>query len=415
MNNALERQLTEALDSLEEGLSMDAIVMEDPEAQGEILPLLQTATYIRETFRYVEPATSTGMATGRRRMLEAAAAKRATTASPRWPTALVALRSWFRTPSRSLAVVALLLALLVSVGGLTTSAAASSLPGDLLYPVKRATEQVRLALTVDPAGKALLYSQFNHERQAEAQAVATLGRRAQLQFEGVLQQHLGGMWIVDGIPLLAEPETVGKMPALGSTIIVDVMAPGDGTLHIQHLIVHSQPVHPSGEMPAPQPSATPTAGNAMPMTGHTPTTQPGVMEPEGMTTMPAGRPSPSGMGQPMGPGGLQGSPQPEVTATIMGPGMMGQPTPTAQATQQPSPTSSPPTMMPATMTPQPTQMSQQPGDNHSGGSGGGSGGGGHSGGSGGGSGGGGHSSGSGGGGSSGGGHSGGGGSGHHHR
>jgi hypothetical protein len=48
-----------------------------------------------------------------------------------------------------------------------TSAAASSLPGDTLYPVKRATEDVRLALTFDDVARTQLLSELTDRRLEE--------------------------------------------------------------------------------------------------------------------------------------------------------------------------------------------------------------------------------------------------------
>ncbi len=78
---------------------------------------------------------------------------------------------WLRTPA--FAVVGILLALF---GGslLSVSAAERSLPGDLLYSVKLATEQARLALTKNPEDKVLLKSEFTGRRVDEmTQAIAS--------------------------------------------------------------------------------------------------------------------------------------------------------------------------------------------------------------------------------------------------
>ncbi len=71
---------------------------------------------------------------------------------------------WLRTPA--FAIVGILLALF---GGslLSVSAAEQSLPGDLLYSVKLATEQARLALAKNPEDKVLLKSEFTGRRVDE--------------------------------------------------------------------------------------------------------------------------------------------------------------------------------------------------------------------------------------------------------
>jgi len=63
-------------------------------------------------------------------------------------------------------------AVLVLVVAGATSAAASSLPGDALYGLKRATEDVRLALTVDDVARTQLLSELTDRRLEELAEIA---------------------------------------------------------------------------------------------------------------------------------------------------------------------------------------------------------------------------------------------------
>jgi hypothetical protein len=63
-------------------------------------------------------------------------------------------------------------AIVVLVGAGATSAAASSLPGDPLYGVKRASEDVQLALTFDDVARMQLLSQFTDRRLDELAQIA---------------------------------------------------------------------------------------------------------------------------------------------------------------------------------------------------------------------------------------------------
>jgi hypothetical protein len=63
-------------------------------------------------------------------------------------------------------------ATLVLVLAGATSAAASSLPGDALYPVKRASEDVRLALTFDAFARTQLLSELTDRRIEELAEIA---------------------------------------------------------------------------------------------------------------------------------------------------------------------------------------------------------------------------------------------------
>lgn len=75
---------------------------------------------------------------------------------------------WLRTPAFAIAsiIVALFGGSLLSV-----SAAERSVPGDLLYSVKLATEQARLALVKDPGEKVILKSEFTGRRVDEMKKV----------------------------------------------------------------------------------------------------------------------------------------------------------------------------------------------------------------------------------------------------
>src|SRR2546427_3351566 len=73
--------------------------------------------------------------------------------------------SWLRP-----ALAAAVLAVFVVAGA--TSAAASSLPGDPLYAVKRASEDVQLALTFDDVARVQLLSEIADRRLAELAEIA---------------------------------------------------------------------------------------------------------------------------------------------------------------------------------------------------------------------------------------------------
>ena len=77
---------------------------------------------------------------------------------------------WLRTPVFS--VIGILLALF---GGslLSVSAAERSIPGDLLYSVKLATEQARLALAKNPQERVMLKTEFTGRRVDEMKQVVT--------------------------------------------------------------------------------------------------------------------------------------------------------------------------------------------------------------------------------------------------
>ena len=68
--------------------------------------------------------------------------------------------------ARWVSVVSIVLALLLAGGG-TVAAAGGSMPGEPLYPVKLATEQVRLVFTPSALGKAEFYAKLADKRVVE--------------------------------------------------------------------------------------------------------------------------------------------------------------------------------------------------------------------------------------------------------
>ncbi len=82
---------------------------------------------------------------------------------------------WLRPLARRTAVAIVVAALLVG-GGATAYAAQESMPDEVLYPVKVATENARLAVTPSDVGKAELHIAFAERR---VQEMAEMGRRGE--------------------------------------------------------------------------------------------------------------------------------------------------------------------------------------------------------------------------------------------
>jgi hypothetical protein len=75
--------------------------------------------------------------------------------------------------------ISIVLALLIAGSG-TVAAASNSLPDSPLYPVKLATEAVRLRMTASPLTKAELYAKFADNRVAELVKMAERGKPEQV-------------------------------------------------------------------------------------------------------------------------------------------------------------------------------------------------------------------------------------------
>ncbi len=70
-----------------------------------------------------------------------------------------------------MSIAAFALVLILGVGGTTAAAAQQSRPGDVLFPIERALEEVRLALAVNDTTRASLQLKFAEERLAELRSL----------------------------------------------------------------------------------------------------------------------------------------------------------------------------------------------------------------------------------------------------
>jgi hypothetical protein len=139
-------------------------------------------------------------------------------------------------------VVALVVLILGLITGGLAKAAAGSLPGDTFYPVKRLTENMRLSLTLSSAARTRLQAEFVQERQQEVRSVLDARRSTKVEFQGLLEQKEDGYWIVGGLPVTLDDDTVVEgQPAVGAAITVRAASTQDGTLRAIHLQAEPEP------------------------------------------------------------------------------------------------------------------------------------------------------------------------------
>jgi len=89
-------------------------------------------------------------------------------------------RSFFSWQPRWVVAVAIILVLFLAGGG-TVAGATGSMPDEPLYPVKLATEQVRVALTTSSLGKAELYAKLAEKRVHEIIRMADEDKSEQIE------------------------------------------------------------------------------------------------------------------------------------------------------------------------------------------------------------------------------------------
>lgn len=81
------------------------------------------------------------------------------------------------------------------------TASAQALPGGALYPLKRAMERLRYALTLSDQSQANLEAEFRRERIYEAQALIEGGLQSTVSLQGQVDRIEQSLLIVDGIPV----------------------------------------------------------------------------------------------------------------------------------------------------------------------------------------------------------------------
>ncbi len=196
--------------------------------EDELKDMLQIAADLRVMGKSVPPRDPALAASGRAKLLAGAAKFR------NKPERHLLFASIF--PSfhkfRWSAVVALLVAIfLVSAAGhFVVTAAARSLPGDPLYPVKRLEERVTIALTLDEGKREALEMSIQKERLREAKEVA-LKRKVSLQLQGTVGEATGNRFMIGDVTVLITPHTRIE-GTLESGAFVWVRARADGKGHL---------------------------------------------------------------------------------------------------------------------------------------------------------------------------------------
>lgn len=282
--------------------------------EGELKDMLQIAADLRVLGESVPPRNPVLAASGRARLLAGAAKFR------NKPERHLLFASIF--PSfhkfRWSAVMALLVAIfLVSTAGhFVVTAAARSLPGDPLYPVKRLEERVTIALTLDEGKREALETSIQKERLREAKEVA-LKREVSLQLQGTVGEATGNRFMIGDVTVLITPQTriEGTLEA-GAFVWVRARADGKGhllaeTVTVKRVAVSAVRTVAPTYTPIPSPTGTASA---------VPTTAPVVVPPQ-KPKIPSATPT------------FTGTPSPTPTNTI---------TPTATATPTETLTPMPP-------------------------------------------------------------------------
>ncbi len=165
----LEFALQDCLEMVfQRGRTLEQAVERYPHLRRELLPLLESALYIRSQRAAFSPSPQ------RQRALRQRVLNSIQTESPaalRTQTSVVRPRPspFCRRPALAWSFLVLLIISLVLFTTYGVALASqNSLPGDSLYPVKAAVEEASLLLTFDPAQRVRLHLQYAERRLDEA-------------------------------------------------------------------------------------------------------------------------------------------------------------------------------------------------------------------------------------------------------
>jgi hypothetical protein len=190
---SLEQLLERCLQELTRTGDVEVSLRYHPEYAGELRPLLEMAQATRRYYEAV-PEAPGGLVAGREQLLAVAAQQRAmggwATSAARTATGRPAGRKTRLMFGARLIAVLLVVVGTAALGGGVIWAAGDSVPGDLLHPVKLATEDVRLAFTSAPADQIDLALQFVEERTEEMQTLAAAGRQVPGEIVARMERHI---------------------------------------------------------------------------------------------------------------------------------------------------------------------------------------------------------------------------------
>ena len=246
MNDQLFEALDICLKARETGIPLDDCLKLYPEMASELRPLLEIAQDTASMTTKQVPVDA--MYRSRTRLLARAMQLLTLNEQSKQHSFL----SWLTLPIRSIrrmsisagrlvfaAMIAILL-VLTSGGLLVTSA--KSLPGDTLYPVKRAVEDIGYHLA--PRGEIQQTFEHNYiqQRITEVQSLINLKRVQQVSFEGIVESIDRNQWIVGGIPVDIKSNTtfVGSLDGtqsmeLGMQVEVEGVTQREGWVDAQEI------------------------------------------------------------------------------------------------------------------------------------------------------------------------------------
>jgi hypothetical protein len=251
MDSALEIKLIECLDALESGEALEQILARYPQDAAALRPALETALALPRL--QIEPSLAAKSASRDAFLSHANAMRKARP---------VRQSGTLTQMLRGLATLALVL---IIGGAALVSLSSPALPGDALYGVKRAVEELRLSLAAD---RATLAEQLEQTRRDEVATLIAAGRMQEVEFSGIIESMQGDVWQVSALTVLLNSSTqLEGDPQIGRRAHVRGLT-GANRIDARTIRVEGgdQPVPTTTPSPTPLPSNTPAPTLTITMT-----------------------------------------------------------------------------------------------------------------------------------------------------
>ncbi len=204
MAKKLENIFNECLERMARGESIESCLQSYPKEAAQLEPLLRTALGFSWRASSLQPRPE--FKARARLRFQGAQLYAREQKQPERPGFFAWQRGW------AFALTAVLVILFTGAG--TAAASSDALPDEPLYPVKLATERVRLAFTFSDAGQARLHAQLAENRVLEIAAMARQGNTEQV---GILTERLAEHLEEANYAIQKVEKTTGGAPQLMAT------------------------------------------------------------------------------------------------------------------------------------------------------------------------------------------------------
>jgi hypothetical protein len=172
MSDKLESIFNECLERISQGESIESCLWSYPQEAAQLEPLLRTALGFSWRASAIQPTPEFKARARAGMRYQAAQLGTTQVQQPKHSGSFSWQRGW------AVALTAILIFVFSGVG--TAAASSNALPDDPLYPVKLATEELKLAFTVSEEKKAEIHAQLAETRATEIATMTSQGKTEQV-------------------------------------------------------------------------------------------------------------------------------------------------------------------------------------------------------------------------------------------